>query len=193
MFFAWNAGLPGLIKNRNDSCPCGCGKSINVMENKIEVRKSDIQGRGVFAMGDFRRGQEVFRYRRGRFVVRDQIQNLSDTEKDHLDIVDESTYEIMVEPGCYVNHSCDPNTIEKVGKEEIVSYALRSIKIGEEITVDYRIRSAGDWKLKCLCDSGQCSGEVIGNFFSMPEELQKRYLPYAPVFIQEKYKKCHSK
>lgn len=143
-------------------------------------------------MDDFKKGQEVFRCRRGRFVAGDQIHNLSDTEKDHLDMIDENTYEVMAEPGCYVNHSCDPNTIEKAGKEKIVSYALHSIKRGEEITVDYRIRSSGDWKLKCLCGSEQCSGEVIGDFFSMPEELQKRYLPYAPVFIQKKYKKFHA-
>jgi hypothetical protein len=56
--------------------------------------------------------------------------------------------------------------------------------------VDYRINALNEgWVTKCLCGSSECSGVIKGDFFSMPEHLQKKYLPYAPRFIKDKYEK----
>jgi len=66
--------------------------------------------------------------------------------------------------------------------------SLRLIKKGEELTADYRNRSYNDWQMKCRCGSANCSGVVVGNFFSMPIELQRKYLLYAPKFIQREFK-----
>lgn len=157
------------------------------MVNNVKVQKSGIHGKGVFALKSFKIGEEVSRFPRGRFVTKLQVDELSEDDKDHLDVVDENTFEIMAKPARFVNHSCDPNTMEKITNKAIISYAFRPIKKGEEITTDYRIRSNGEWKLKCSCGKGNCQGEIIGNFFSLTKELQKKYLSYAPVFIQKIY------
>jgi len=156
------------------------------MDNSgIEVRDSEIQGKGVFTTRDFSVGERIYEYPQGRRIKRKEIGTLTEEEQEHLDVIDADTYELMQAPGSYVNHSCDPNMIEK-GR---IGYALKPIKKGEELTADYRVRAYDDWQIKCNCGSKNCQGVIVGNFFSMPLDLQKKYLSYAPDFIQEEFKK----
>ncbi len=150
----------------------------------IEVRDSGIEGKGVFATRDFAVGEKIYEYQPGRRIKRSEVSFLTQEEQEHLDVFDPDYYELMTPPASYVNHSCDPNMIEK----ERVGYALKPIKKGEELTADYRVRSYDDWQMQCHCGSANCTGTVIGNFFSMPIELQKKYLSYAPEFIQKEFK-----
>lgn len=57
----------------------------------------------------------------------------------------------------FINHSCNPNTFSAVNirKGRIFYYALRDIKPGEELTIDYNI-SSGEDQLLCNCQSEQC-------------------------------------
>ncbi|OHA18425.1 MAG: hypothetical protein A2664_00580 [Candidatus Taylorbacteria bacterium RIFCSPHIGHO2_01_FULL_46_22b] len=158
-------------------------------QGNVEVRKSNIQGKGVFALRDFKKGEEVFRYKRGKFIKKENISSLSEDERNSLDFVDADIYELMEPLGSFVNHSCDPNTVEQLGEKEIVSFAFKPIKAGDEITVDYRVRAFDEWKLDCMCNSKNCSEIVAGSFFSLPEHLQKQYLSFAPKFIKEEYQR----
>lgn len=155
------------------------------MDNSgIEIKSSKIQGKGVYALRDFAVGERIYEYEQGKRIKRSEVSSLTEEEQEHLDVIDADTYELMQPPGSCVNHSCDPNMIEK-GR---IGYALKPIHKGEELTADYRIRAYDDWQMKCNCGSKNCQGVVIGNFFSMPLELQEKYLSYAPQFIQEEFK-----
>ncbi len=66
----------------------------------------------------------------------------------------------------------------------VVVFAWRPIDRDEEITIDYRLNAFDDdscWH--CSCGSRNCSGEVVGSFFALPEATQRVYIPHAPRFI----------
>lgn len=128
------------------------------MEQSVEVRKSSKHGNGLFALKNFSKGDRVYSFAKGRVVARDEIKNLSEREKIHLDKIGEDTYEIIEPPGCYINHSCEPNVEEK----SRTGYALRDIAEGEEITIDYDTIAFFEEPFTCRCGSKNCRGIVRG-------------------------------
>lgn len=59
----------------------------------------------------------------------------------------------------YINHSCDPNTFFRCTPTRAEVYALREIRKGEELTVDYG-DSHHDGKLACRCGALNCRGYI---------------------------------
>ncbi|QJR14082.1 SET domain-containing protein [Usitatibacter palustris] len=59
----------------------------------------------------------------------------------------------------FINHSCAPNTFMRMTPERAEFYALRNIRKGEELTVDYG-RSHHDGKLPCACGAKNCRGFI---------------------------------
>ena len=153
----------------------------------ISIKQSPTHGMGVFASRDFKKGELVYKTPRGNFVKMKDVKNLSLDDKEHLDRVDKNTYELMREPARFVNHSCEPNIFERIMPDGIYGYANQDIVNGEELGVDYRIRAHDDWTMECFCGAKSCAGIVKGNFFSLSARLQKKYLPFAPTFIQAEY------
>ena len=97
--------------------------------------------------------------------------------------IDWGTSAVLLAPGCYVNHACDPNAMRK----GVNVFAWKPIRQGEEITIDYRLNAFGSERYDCACGSANCTGSVIGSFFALSEEQQRLYLPYAPKFIRVEY------
>lgn len=128
------------------------------MNQFVEIRKSKKHGDGLFALKDFKKGENLYSLKKGRIVNYDEIQNLSEQEKIHLDQIGENEYEIIESPGCYINHSCEPNVEEK----ERGGYALKDIKNGEEITIDYNKIAYLEKLFECHCGSKNCRGFVRG-------------------------------
>ncbi len=126
-----------------------------------------------------------FRRRYGRVVSNADIRSLSRGERRHLCELDFETSAILLPPGCYLNHSCDPNAM----RSGVKVFAWRSIRPGEEITIDYRLNAFGGQRSTCVCGSLNCSGEIISDFFSIEAARQMRYLPYAPDFIRREYRR----
>lgn len=64
--------------------------------------------------------------------------------------------------GRFTNHSCDPNcetqkwTVD--GRARIGIFALKDLKIGDELTFDYRFERFGGKKEKCHCGAKNCRG-----------------------------------
>ncbi len=84
-------------------------------------------------------------------------------------------------PNQYLNHSCNPNSGIK-GKVTMV--ALKNIKEGEEITVDYSIIEGDDrWEMKCNCGAKSCR-RIIKSVQFLPEVQFKKYMPYIPKYFQ---------
>ena len=59
----------------------------------------------------------------------------------------------------FINHSCAPNTSFRCTPERAEVYALRAIRRGEELTVDYG-ESHHDGKLACRCGARDCRGYI---------------------------------
>ena len=73
--------------------------------------------------------------------------------------------------------------------------ALRAIATDEEITIDYRLNAYDDgtgvWVMDCACDPARGPHPVVGEFFSLPPETQRRYLEWAPAFLRKMYAERH--
>ncbi len=155
------------------------------MITDVIVKDAGNKGQGVFALRDFSPGEFIFRRRHGRIVANSDINRLSDDDQRHLCELDWETSAVLLAPGRYLNHSCNPNAMRK-GTHV---YAWRAIGQGEEITIEYRLNAFSDELWPCFCGSARCSGQIIGNFFALNSDLQRAYLPYAPRFIRAEYRR----
>jgi SET domain-containing protein len=152
----------------------------------IEVLPTGAKGLGVFARRTFTPGEFTFRRRHGRIVRSSDLASLSDEDRQHLCELDFDRYAVILPPGCYLNHSCDPNAM----RSGVKVVAWTAIDAGEEITVDYRLNAFDDnARYECACGSPSCTGEIVGSFFSLPADRQQRYWKFAPQFIREEYRR----
>ena len=153
------------------------------MFEHIEVREAGRKGKGVFALRDFARGEFIFRRRNGRVVRNTAVASLTREERRHLTELDYERSAVVLPPGCYLNHSCDPNAM----RSGVKVFAFQRIRRGEEITIDYRLNAFGGERSRCLCGSRSCAGWIRGDFFSLSPSRQRRYVPFAPLFIRREY------
>lgn len=153
------------------------------MIDDIEVRDAGSKGKGVFARRGFAPGDFIFRRRHGRIVAADGLASLSPEETVHLCELDWDRFAVLLPPGAYLNHSCDPNAM----RSGVNVFAWRGIRPGDEITIDYRLNAFDGSSWACDCGSADCTGTVVGSFFALPPERQHRYLRYAPAFIRREY------
>lgn len=143
---------------------------------QVEVRSSDIEGRGLFALAPIPAGTVVSRLG-GRLVSTAELRRLlAEPNRPYIDtiMVDEDTHLVMPprRDNGYGNHGCDPN-LWWVGPFELA--ARRELAPGEELTNDYAT-STGDphFALDCACGSPLCRGAVRGDDWRRAD-LQARY------------------
>jgi SET domain-containing protein len=129
--------------------------------DQLTVGRSRISGRGLFAgcaiparakIGEFEGEiisiREARRRAKGRKVV--AIVELEDRAIDAT----------ATRRGFrFINHCCAPNTFTRLTDCRAEFYALREIRRGEELTVDYG-ESHHDGKLPCQCGAACCSGWI---------------------------------
>ena len=154
------------------------------MIRDVEVRDAGDKGRGVFARRPFARGEFIFRRRHASVVDARGIAALSAEDRMHLCELDWDRFAVLHPPGCYLNHSCEPNAMRSGTKV----FAWTPIRAGEEITIDYRLNAFDGDSWPCACGAPACSGTVVGSFFALPSERQIAYLRYAPAFIRHEYR-----
>src|ERR1035437_10055222 len=150
------------------------------MTKNAVVGKSSIDGNGIFATRDFKKGDIVF-------ILKGKIhtyinKNIKDTF-EHPDWVGtgKNTWIDPIREYHFINHSCNPNMGTK-GK--VTFCALMDIKKGDELTFDYSISEAdSNWKMKCNCGSKKCR-KIIRSIQFLPQPIYKHYLPYIPHFFQ---------
>lgn len=155
------------------------------MDDAVIIGEAGDKGNGVFARRGFSAGDCIMRFN-GRVVHHDASPTLTLWEREHLSERTAATYQILPSPRCYLNHACLPNAYST----DSAVYAWREIVAGEEIPVDYRLNAHDDgdvYEMVCHCAAYPEPHRVIGDFFSLSDERQAAYLPYAPTFIQEEY------
>jgi hypothetical protein len=146
----------------------------------IEVRRSRIEGRGLFATAAIRRGTVVARLR-GREVSTAELERLiaeadANPAAAYVDTIGlgEDTHLILAQDSNvhYGNHSCDPN-LWHVGPVTLA--ARRDVAAGEEVTVDYGTQATvTGWSMPCACGSPLCRHVVTGADWRRAE-LRERY------------------
>ena len=147
-------------------------------------RVSKIDGHGVFADRPFLKGETLLEIDDSRIV--DELHPLGPGEDlRHCDYLAHGKVVLMRPPERYINHCCQPNTYVKTvnGTRRVI--ALHNIAAGEEITYDYCINSGGDTVWNCHCGAERCRHAIHSDFFHLPIELQREYLPLLDDWFRE--------
>jgi SET domain-containing protein len=149
----------------------------------FSIGESKIHGRGVFAKKAFLKGDIVLEIDDSDPVL--DRGKLTPEEEVFIDVfvtVDgkqRTTW--MKSPEKFINHSCDPNTYVLTDKRSGVrrTWALKNIRIGDELTWDYAPNIWEEWigPVPCHCGAENCRRIIRGNYFTLPREVQRRYLP----------------
>jgi SET domain-containing protein len=144
---------------------------------KVIVKGSDIQGKGVYANINISKDDVVLEIDDSH-VVTDPSKLTKEQNKYDCDYLQNGKVILMQEPEKYINHSCNPNVYVKTidGVRKII--AMRDIKCGEEIVYDYSMNGDNDGTFQCRCGSNKCRGVYQGSYFKLPIDLQIKYLPY---------------
>ncbi|MEK9178010.1 MAG: SET domain-containing protein-lysine N-methyltransferase [Patescibacteria group bacterium] len=158
------------------------------MATKIIVGKSGIHGKGIFANQNIKRKETIFiiRGKMIRWIVKDQKTSLYGPAWIGMN---KNLWIDPSEPANLLNHSCDPNSGIK-GKLKVV--ALKNIKKGEEITIDYSITEMDElWHMKCKCGNKNCR-KIIRSIQTLPLKIYKKYTPFIPTYFMKVYNRCHN-
>lgn len=146
------------------------------LRESVTVRPSALEGLGVFAERPFAAGETILAINDSRVV--DHAHPLAPHEDPrHCDYLADGKVVLMQAPERHINHSCDPNTYVKTVDGRRLVMARRAIVAGEEITYDYCINSGGDTVWTCHCGAARCRHTIHSDFFHLPLELQREYLP----------------
>jgi uncharacterized protein len=137
------------------------------VDERVVVGASAIHGQGWVAAEAIAAGDIVARLG-GRLVCSAGLDELLAASTDdpgagYVDTVQVAEdVHLVLPPGTkahYGNHSCDPN----LGLDgPYVIRALRDIRAGEELTVDYATCSGPGLVLDCHCGAAACRGRVVG-------------------------------
>src|SRR5262245_5356239 len=141
---------------------------------RIQVRRSGVHGKGVFAVQDIAEGETLIEYV-GEIITWKKAQRRhphepSDSNPTFYFHVDEKRVIHAPHGGTssrWINHSCDPNGEADEEDGRVFIKALRNIKAGEELSYDYGLIIDAPYtkKLKaeypCWCGSGNCRGTLL--------------------------------
>jgi len=140
------------------------------METPYYVTDCPGRGRGVYTNRPFQPGEFVMTFT---------------GHKMHIDQISDFTHYLQIAPDIFispsgnaddfVNHSCDPNCALYFEGDALVLRAIKPIEPGQELFFDYgTIMFSEPTTFQCACGSPSCRG-IIGNYYSLPEELKHKY------------------
>ncbi len=156
---------------------------------QIYISTSKISGKGIMAGENISKGEHI-QYIKGtpkKLVIHNKKD--SDSNPNWIGFAKNQWIDPDY-PNQFLNHSCEPNCGIQ-GRVTMV--ALKSIKEGEEITIDYSITECDDmWEMKCTCGSKNCR-KVVKSIQHLPESQFKKYFPYVPTYFKNLYITLHPK
>src|SRR3954471_9587547 len=154
---------------------------------KTVVRGSGTHGRGLFAAKAIRKG-EIVSIRGGHIIDRrTQARRRRPAGYWGYPIADgfvlgPSTKREAEAVMMFLNHSCQPN----VGIQgQILFVAMRNIRRGEELTIDYAMFGGDSKPMRCQCNAASCRGVVTAADWRR-KDLQRKYRGYFSSYLAGK-------
>ena len=128
------------------------------MSGRLVVRESGIFGKGCFAATHFPARKKIALYAgeivRGSRRIEARLRAQDAIKVIRLDKDTAIDGAVGGDETAYINHSCEPNAYMRiVPGEKVAFFALRDIRPGEEITMDYRDPYHPE---VCRCGSRSC-------------------------------------
>jgi SET domain-containing protein len=155
--------------------------------SKAKSFNSPVNGKGVIATASINKDEVVMVIggiivpREGILKYREILGHIGIQIADNFWIVPTARKELE-ETGC-LNHSCSPN----IGFDGPITYvALRDIKKGEEIFLDYAFMETYFEPFACKCDNKKCRKIIKSTDWQIPE-LQKEYGRYFSPYLKKKF------
>lgn len=149
-------------------------KARQTDEAKLQVRRSRVHGRGVFARAAIAKGACVIEYTGMRlpWKIAKELPPHDPAQPYHTfyfsldngDVIDAGDGGNAAR---WINHSCDPNCETDEEESRIFIYALRDIAPGEELFYDYKIVPAErrtkrvEKHFACFCGAKKCRGTML--------------------------------
>ena len=140
----------------------------------VVVRRSRLQGKGVFAARPVASGERIIEYT-GRLIPNDEAEAGTDDEgmRRHHTFLFGVDDEYTIDGGDggnearFINHSCDPNCESVTVGRRVYIHAVRDIAEGEELTYDYWYTTDEGYTLEdlrriypCRCKAENCRGTL---------------------------------
>lgn len=138
---------------------------------RLALRRSPIQGFGVFAKVRLEPGTMLMEYR-GQLIR----QSVADIREERYWAARAGDYMFSMENGRivdathrgsaarFINHCCEPNCetrlVTVAGTRRIVVYAKRLILPGEELAYDYKFPLDDQYQIPCHCGAKRCRGRM---------------------------------
>ena len=131
------------------------------IHDALTVGPSRIVGRGLFAGCDIRRRAKIGEFEGEVIPIAEarrrarsrRVIAIVELEREALDAHGMRT------GFRYINHSCEPNTFMRRTSTRAEFYALRDIRAGEELTLDYG-DNHHEGRLACRCGAALCRGRL---------------------------------
>jgi uncharacterized protein len=169
---------------------------------KIQVKKSGVHGKGVFAARDILKGETLIEYV-GEIISAQEAEDRhphdpSDPNHTFYFQIDDDKVIDALHGGNsarWINHSCAPNCKPEVIDGRVFIKAKKDIAAGSELNYDYGliIDEPMSKKLKaqypCWCGSANCRGTLL----AIEKKSGKQQRKLALQNLEEKLKKIKSK
>ncbi|HVK39913.1 MAG TPA: SET domain-containing protein-lysine N-methyltransferase [Candidatus Kapabacteria bacterium] len=136
------------------------------------VGRSRIEGTGVFAKRRIPRGTRIFEYLGQRRTLSSVL--LDDGSYGDHTYLFRLNEQILIDGSVggndarFVNHGCEPNCEAYIFDDRLYFYAMRDIRRGEELTIDYHLtltlgRARGKVRelYACHCGAPSCRGTML--------------------------------
>jgi hypothetical protein len=141
---------------------------------RIQVRKSGVHGKGVFAVRPIKKGETIIEYV-GEIItwpeaLRRHPHDPSDPNHTFYFHIDEGRVidaKVGGNASRWINHACAPNCEADEDGERVFIKALRNLKPGEELFYDYglvieeRYTPALKRQYACRCGAKECRGTML--------------------------------
>ena len=159
---------------------------------KLAVRKSSMEGRGIFARTNIKKGERLAIFG-GDIMLIDEVKELPEELRGYAMQIEERFVMGMrraqkAEATDFFNHSCDPNAGLK---GQIFLVAMRNIRKDAEVTFDYAMvvsKSVGSdvvFEMDCRCGARSCRRRITeGDWMIL--SLQQKYKGYFSEYLQER-------
>ena len=140
----------------------------------FELRTSEIQGTGAFAIRTIRKGTRIIEYLGQRISWRTADKRYDDEKMSRhhtfLFTVDDKTVidaAVNGNDARFINHSCEPNCEAINDRKRIFIEAVKTIPAGTELVYDYQYERTDDHTAedeefyRCRCGSPKCRGTIL--------------------------------
>jgi uncharacterized protein len=149
-------------------------KSASKPGRRIQVRRSGVHGKGVFALAALKRGESIIEYTGEVITWAEALRRHPHDPKDpdhtfyfHIDDQHVIDAKFGGNAARWINHACTPNCEADETDGRVFIKALRAIKPGEELfydyglTIDERYTPKLKKQFECRCGTPKCRGTLL--------------------------------